>query len=78
MLRWLWLAVAVILLDQFTKWVEAYALPDQGAESTAKTLVYEFITRYGAPPPLLFTRTKGGTSRVTCSARSALSARSQR
>ena len=39
----------LVVMDQFTKWVEAYALPDQGAETTARALVYEFISRYGAP-----------------------------
>ena len=39
----------LIITDQFTKWVEAYALPDQSAETTAKCLVEEFIARFGAP-----------------------------
>ena len=39
----------LVVVDQFTKWVEAYALPDQGAETTARALVFEFIVRYGAP-----------------------------
>ena len=36
-------------LRQFTKWVEAYALPDQGAETVARALTFEFLTHYKAP-----------------------------
>ena len=36
-------------MDQFTKWVEAYALPDQEPESTARILVFEFLACYGVP-----------------------------
>ena len=41
--------VILILIDQFTKWVECYALPDQSAELLAKTIVDEFFTRFGCP-----------------------------
>lgn len=37
------------IIDQFTRWVEAYGVPDQGAETTARRLVYEFISRFGCP-----------------------------
>ena len=35
--------------DYFTKWVEAYALPDQTAQTVADVLVRDFICRFGAP-----------------------------
>uniref|UniRef100_A0AAR2LQ50 Gypsy retrotransposon integrase-like protein 1 n=1 Tax=Pygocentrus nattereri TaxID=42514 RepID=A0AAR2LQ50_PYGNA len=39
----------LVIMDQFTCWVEALPVPDQGAETTAKKLVHEFVTRFGAP-----------------------------
>ena len=39
----------LVIIDQFTKWVESYALPDQKAESIAEKLVFEFISRFGCP-----------------------------
>ncbi|XP_061191756.1 uncharacterized protein LOC133199998 [Saccostrea echinata] len=42
----------LVITDQFTKWVEAYAVPDQCSETTAKKLVEEFIARFGAPPEI--------------------------
>jgi len=41
--------VALVVTDTFTKWTEAYALPNHKAETVAKTLVVEFILRYGVP-----------------------------
>ena len=37
----------LVIADYFTRWIEAYALPNQTAEVTAQTLVNEFISRYG-------------------------------
>ena len=34
---------------QFTKWVECYPLPDQGARSVARAFVDNFISRFGSP-----------------------------
>ena len=39
----------LVIADYFTRWIEAYALPNQTAEVTAQTLVNEFISRYGCP-----------------------------
>ena len=38
-----------MVVDQFSKWVECYALSDQTAERVARTLVSEFIGRFGCP-----------------------------
>ena len=39
----------LVIMDQFTKFVEAYAIPNQTAEVVAHKIVYEFISRYGVP-----------------------------
>jgi hypothetical protein len=36
-------------VDQFTKWVEAVALPDQTAETVARAAVDHFFVRFGCP-----------------------------
>ena len=41
--------VILMLIDQFTKWIECFPLPDQSAELAAKTIVDEFFTRMGTP-----------------------------
>lgn len=43
----------LVLVDQFTKWVEAIPLPSQDAETTAKAAVNEFFTRFGFPLQLI-------------------------
>ena len=40
---------ALVVTDCFTKYVEAYAMPNQEAVSVAKVLVREFFTRFGVP-----------------------------
>ena len=37
----------LVVVDQFSKWVKCYALSDQTAEWVARTLVSEFIGRFG-------------------------------
>ncbi len=39
----------LIVQDYFTKWVEAYALPNQEAVTVAEVLVREFVSRFGVP-----------------------------
>ena len=39
----------LVVVDQFSKWVECYALSDQTAERVARTLVSEFIGRFVCP-----------------------------
>ena len=38
-----------MVIDQFTKWIECYPLPEQGAELLAKTLVNEFLLVLDVP-----------------------------
>ena len=37
------------VVDQFTNWTELFPLPDQTAETTARTLITEAVSRFGAP-----------------------------
>jgi hypothetical protein len=39
----------LVIGDYFTKWVEAFAMPDQEARTVAHVLVNEFICRFGTP-----------------------------
>ena len=39
----------IMIVDYFTKWAEAYAMPKQTSETVAKILVNEFICRFGIP-----------------------------
>ena len=39
----------LMLVCQFTKWMEAYPLPDCRAETVARTVVDHFISRFGCP-----------------------------
>ena len=39
----------LVVGDTFTKWIEAYAIPDQTAKTVADKLVHEFISRFGTP-----------------------------
>lgn len=42
----------LVAMDYFTKWPEAYAVPDQSATTTAERLVCEMFCRFGAPEEL--------------------------
>ena len=46
----------VVFLDYLTKWVEAYPIPDQQAETIACLLVENIICRHGVPEELLSDR----------------------
>uniref|UniRef100_H2ZRT1 Gypsy retrotransposon integrase-like protein 1 n=1 Tax=Latimeria chalumnae TaxID=7897 RepID=H2ZRT1_LATCH len=39
----------LVAADYFTRWTEAYSLPDQEAKTVARVLIEEFICRYGTP-----------------------------
>lgn len=39
----------IVFMDYFTKWVEAFPVPDQTAETTARVMLNEIISRYGCP-----------------------------
>ncbi|KAK9874212.1 hypothetical protein WA026_002568 [Henosepilachna vigintioctopunctata] len=39
----------LVAMDYFSKWPEAYALPNQETQTIARTLVDQFISRYGVP-----------------------------
>lgn len=43
----------LVVHDCFTKWVEAYPMPNQEAVTVTTTLVNEFICRYGTPIQIL-------------------------
>ena len=39
----------LVVIDQFTKWMECYAIPDQRAEQVAVHFVEQFVLRLGCP-----------------------------
>ncbi len=39
----------LLVQDQFTKWIECFALPDQTAATVAHKIVFEYISRFGTP-----------------------------
>ena len=39
----------LVIGNTFTKWIEAYAIPDQTANTVAEVVVKEFIARFGTP-----------------------------
>ena len=54
----------LVVVDPFTKWVECHALSDQTAERVARTLVSEFIWRFGCP--LELHSDQGRNSEIEC------------
>lgn len=43
----------LVVVDYFTRWTEAYPIPDQKALTVADKFVSEFITRFGVPERLI-------------------------
>ena len=39
----------LVVGDTFTKWIEAYAIPDQTSKTVAHKFVTEFVSRFGTP-----------------------------
>ena len=46
----------VVFMDYFTKWVEAYVVPDQQAQTIVRLLVENIVCRHGVPQELLSDR----------------------
>lgn len=42
----------LVVGDYFSKWTEAYPLPNQEAKTVARVLVEEWVCRYGTPRSL--------------------------
>ena len=42
----------LVVMDHLTKWAEAFAMPDQTAETVASIFVTEFVCGYGTPTQL--------------------------
>ena len=48
----------LVMIDQFTKWIEVFPLPSQNAELTAKTAINEFFCRLGYPTQIVTDQAK--------------------
>ena len=57
--------VILMLIDQFTKWIECYLLPDQSAELVTKAVVEDFFPGLESHGKSI--RIRAGISSVTCS-----------
>ena len=44
-----WNRCILVIGDYFTRWMEAYSIPDQTAETVANALVHRFIATFGCP-----------------------------
>ena len=43
----------LVVADYFTRWTEAYPIPNQEAITVARRFIGEFVCRYGAPLQIL-------------------------
>ena len=58
----------MVVGDYFSKWTEAYAIPNQEADTLAKVLVDQWVCRYGTPRSLL--SDQGRSFEFNCSSNS--------
>ena len=54
----------LIIGDYFSKWTEAYAIPNQEATTVARVLVEEFVARFGIPRQIHSDRGRNFESKV--------------
>jgi transposase InsO family protein len=54
----------LVIQDTFTKWVEAYPMPDQTTKTISNVIVSEWVSRYGTPYELFSDRGANFTSAV--------------
>ncbi|GFU77273.1 retrovirus-related Pol polyprotein from transposon 412 [Trichonephila clavipes] len=54
----------LVVMDYFTKWPEAYPIPDQEASTVAEVLVQHWISRFGVPLQLHSDRGRNFDSEV--------------
>ena len=55
----------LVVVDSYSKWMEAHSLRSQGATEVAAVLYREVITRYGAPRTLISDRGQTFMSKLT-------------
>ena len=53
-----------VVVDMYTKWPEAYALPDQEAETVAQTVMDNFVCHFGCPRGVLSDQGRNFESRT--------------
>ena len=53
-----------VVVDMYTKWPEAYALPNQGADTVAQAVMDNFVCRFGCPHGVLSDKGRNFESRL--------------
>ena len=56
----------LVMVDLFTKWTEAVALPNQEAETIAQAFLNEFIVKFGTPLKILTDQGRNFQSKLLC------------